>query len=574
MSARDVLGVAFCLAVLAVLAVVALPPLFFGQLAIEMAIIDLPLTLDTAQRWRFGQLPHIDYQTPIGIAFWLVQGLGVEILGHDPRSLFAANILSALAIGACGTVLVRRRMSKFMTALLMVGVLLIIVSPRLVGGPPGEIAFLAPYNKTGLALLAILMTAFLVEPRDAPSRRQLLADIVITAFLLIWLIYLKLNFALIAVACGIAAGYFAPANRAFNSAAIVLGAGVAVAFGVASGLGAAYLHDIQAIAAVNPLFRWQKLPFDLAGSSVSLIGFLLACGFYLLWSRAGLGDRMRTLLVALGMVFAGVLAMNQVHESALPLIFVALLGLAERARREPAENAPTTGQRRLAWLARQVPLAVAGLLVVAALYADVATMVVYRDAQAGINTKPLCTDGAAPACRISLGFTDQVILADLPFMPVPVTHRAAPDQDAIAAVARAAPVIDLNIDACAADGRCIYWLLYHQLLLLLNQTMTVDDKPLFLGFANFLPYFYDVEPPRHVLAWFDMGRSLSADIHPDPDRLFADVTLLAIPDSDWPHIQEAGLEAAFAADIDRLFVKIAETDAWSIWRKKEGGTGR
>jgi len=123
------------------------------MVVIDRAIIDFPLILDTAQRRQFAQSPHLDYRTPIGAAFWLVQGLGIEIIGLQAKSLFAANLLSARAIGLGGYALVRLRMSAIAVALLMVGTLLLLVSPRMIGGPIGEIAYLAPYNKAGLAVL-------------------------------------------------------------------------------------------------------------------------------------------------------------------------------------------------------------------------------------------------------------------------------------------------------------------------------------------------------------------------------------------------------------------------------------
>ena len=563
---RDVVTLICCLGLLAV---VGLPPLLLDMVVIDRAIIDFPLILDTAQRWQFDHWPHLDYRTPIGAAFWLVQGLGVEIIGLHPKSLFAANLLSAGAIGLGGYALVRSRMSAVAAILLMVGTLLLVVSPRMIGGPIGEIAYLAPYNKTGLALLAVLITAFLVEPLEMPRRMVAGLQALVAAGLLTWLVYLKLNFAAIAVICGTAAFTFAPINRTLVALTFAVTAFAVVVIGAITGVGAAYVSDLQAIAAVNPLFRWQKLPLDLLASTRDLTAFFVACAAYLLWSRAALVTRVKTMAVAFGLLTAGILAMNQVHENALPLIFVAVLGLAARARREPLGDQPMPGRWRLGLAAFHIPLAAAGLLLINAVIADSMTMARYDDYQHDGHAKRFCADPAVPACAIAIGFFPTVEVADLPAMVAPNVHDESQDDAAIAVVARNLASIDEDAAPCADDYRCVYWLLYRQLFVLLNATMTVDDRPLFLGFANILPFYYGVAPPRGVLAWFDIDRSLLADAYPDPDRLFADVTLLAIPNPAWPHVHEPGLEALYKTAIERLFVKIAETEAWSIWRKRE-----
>jgi len=90
-----------------------------------------------------------------------------------------------------------------------------------------------------------------------------------------------------------------------------------------------------------------------------------------------------------------------------------------------------------------------------------------------------------------------------------------------------------------------------------------------LGFSNILPYFYQLEPPRHVLAWSDVGRNLSAASHPDATGAFSDVTLLVIPRVDFGSGLEPGLLSIYADDIPRLFVKVEESDCWELWRRRE-----
>jgi hypothetical protein len=570
-GSREILPALCCLTVVAAIAV---PPLFLETIVLNRALIDFHLVLDTMQRWRFGHWPHIDYQTPIGAAFWVVLGVGTEIVGTDPRALFVANLLSASFIGFAGYWILRDRMTPTGMALVLSGLVLIVVAPRMMGDQIGRISFLAPYNKTGLSLLGLIAAAFILEPLTSSSAYRHHVRVILTGALLIWLIYLKLNFALIAILVGLAALFFIPRNWSFILPSLAVGIGGAFLFGAVSGIGGAYLNDIAAVAEVGPVFRWSKLGDDLHKGipSITLVGL---CGMsYLLSSQAAWTTRLRTLTLVAGVMLAGILAMNQVHEPALPLAFLALVVLSERAANESVAVKTTIHPRvRPAFMV--IPgLACGALLVLLTLYGELETLDYYRDNQAGPRIVRICANQEAHICRIS--YLDEMAAQALGSLALPSPQNSEKEvtPDAIEAVISATRPIPDIIAMCLDRDICVDVLLRRQLVELLNLMMRPDDRPLYLGFSNFLPYFYDLEPPRRVLAWYDMDRTLLPDSHPDPAAALSDVTLLVSPRLSLLRDYEPGLEDVFAKEIENRFVLIVQTEAWSIWRTSGGNIAR
>ena len=317
------------------------------------------------------------------------------------------------------------------------------------------------------------------------------------------------------------------------------------------------------VATVGNVFRPVKLTADVIGSSVAIIVFLAAVTAYRLSSHAETWDRLRNVVVAFGILAACLGAMNQVHGNALPLTFVALIILSERALRERE----VSGSAALP--AYSTPLLAATLLVLLTVYKDVRTVETYISDQGEDRAIPFCDSSEVPACAISYAFFDPHALQTLAPFPNPELRSTPADDAALQRLTGQARSVSQHLASCNGARLCALWSVYSELYELLNLVLVADDRPYLLGFMNPIPFYYGVEPPKHVPAWIDMGRTLSAAAHPEAGILFSDVTLLVVPKTDLAQDYRTGLLPIYADDIKQRFEVIAETESWSIWRRKQ-----
>lgn len=543
------------------LLLLATVPFATDLIVLNRATVDFSYPLDTALKWAFGHWPHRDYQTPVGIAYWLLQGLAGALLDLSAKAIFLANLIAAALIGLAGAVLVRRRLAPSHAAILMTGLLALVLSPRMFGDPAGLISYLAPYNKTGLAILGVLFTAQFVSRRDGARSGLLGVEPLVAGLLIAWLIFLKLNFAALAVVGGIAALYFAPENRRGIVGSFLVAGIVTALVAATTGIGGAYLADIRTVSTVGDVFRTGKLAADVVGSLLTLALFAAALVAYRISSRSAAWPRSENLIVAVGLFTACLAAMNQVHGHELPLVFVALIVLAERALREAPSDRDMT-------YVNAAPMLAALFLVLLPVAKDLETMRLYVTEQTDGNAIRFCHAPEVPACTVSYAFFDAHALRTLAPFPKPALGIEPASPEDIANYTRDAKDIAAHLNLCRENPLCALWSIYSELYGLLNLVMVQDDRAFMLGFMNPVPYYYGIEPPKDVPAWIDMGRTVSEDVHPDAAIMFSDVTLLIVPKTELAQDYRPGLFAIYEDDIRARFALVAETESWSIWRKR------
>ena len=546
-NAHDLVNARFAGMLLAVplLAGLSAPLLFADVVVINTYIVDYALPLDTSLRWWHGQVPHLDYHTPIGAAYWLMQGLAVELTGLSAKSPVIANFIAAAVLALSGGLLARQRLSGGLGGLFLFAVLMIVISPRSTGDLPGQVSFLGAYNKVALACLAILLMTFFLEPRRPRHAIIAGAEVAATGLLLVWLFYLKVNVAAIAVAGGIVALYYAPANRRLTLAAFAVAAAAVGLVGMTAGINHAYLADIAQASGSVSLLRGVKVIEDLVAGLPLLVILALALAGYWRRSQAPYAVKVSNLIITLGLVVASLITMNQVHDHAWPLVFAILILLAQRALAESSQ-------------AFVPPTVAAFLLVAYTVFADMSAVVIYVNGQRDSAVLRYCDDASRPACAIGVATFDAWVAPRL--APLPTT--ASEPVEAEASLAQ-------MYEFCESHEYCVWWMLNEQLYRHLNRVIEPGDRPLFLGFMNWLPYYYGLEPPRHVLAWMDIDRNLSLASHPEPRRMLSDVTLVVVPRirSDVGYF--ADLETIYGETISQMFEEIDRSEVWSIWRRRE-----
>jgi hypothetical protein len=520
-------------------------PLLSSELVVlNTYVVDYALPLDTSLRWWHGQVPHLDYQTPIGAAYWLFQGLGVELTGLDAKSPLVANFLAAGLLGLSGVVLAWRRLSGGLAGLFLFAVLLLVITPRSTGDLPGQMSFLGAYNKWALGALAILLMTFFLEPRRPWRRAGQLAEALVVGLLLLWLVYLKVTLAAVAVAGAVVALHYAPANRRLTACGLALAVAGVVIVGLATGINGPYLGDLRAASGSVSLLRGAKLLEDLFAGIPELLVLSLGLVGYWRRSEARRQARLDNVTIALGLTLAAYMAMNQIHDHAWPLSFAVLILLAQRALAEAGEGF-------------MAPTIAAFVLVAYAVFADLSAVTVYVRSQAADTMVRYCDDPARPLCRIGVAAFDPWVQPRL--APFPTAQDAPPE---------AAETLAGMYHFCDSHEYCIWWQLNDQLYRRLGRHVEPGDRPLYLGFMNMLPYYYGLVPPRHVLAWMDVNRNLSFASHPDPQAMLSDVTLLVIPRLQRELGYYPDLETIYGEAIAAQFDEIERTEAWSIWRRR------
>lgn len=545
--------------------VACVPLVLSPAVALNTWQLDYSLPLDTSMRWVFGHIPHIDFETPIGVAYWLAQGWATELIGIDVRTPVLANLIAAVPLAIGATLLLARRLSGALLGIFVLAVLLLAVSPRAVGDLPGEVSFLAGYNKVGLAIFCVLVVAFFLEPTRPGRRGVRVAEVATVAFFLVWLVYLKITFAVIAVAGGIVAFHYAPANRG----TILLGFAIMVAtvlvVGWSTGINGPYLEDIMDAARASPTFRARKLMLDIGASRLSLVLIALSTIYYWKIGEASRSMKISDLVVAMGLLFASAIAMNQVHDNYFPLGFAALFVLAQRSLAHHPE--PVSGYSASPIMAPFVPPLVGATLLVAFItLSDVYTVThYYRAGQENSAGARMCDQLDQPICGLTYLFPKFDSGDRLTPLPGPLFTNAtepAGGHDALLTIAE-------MIDYCSANDLCLLWKLNQQLYQLLNRHMSRQDRPYYFGFTNILPYYYQVEPPKYVMAWTGMGRNFSQESHPLPARMFSDITLVAMPKVNFGVGRAPGLHTIYEDELPNYFSKVDETEAWIIWRRPD-----
>jgi hypothetical protein len=545
--------------VLPILLIVCIPLLLSQTVVLNNWYLDYSLPLDTSMRWAFGHLPHIDFETPIGIAYWLAQGWATELIGIDVRTPIVANFISVIPIAIGGLYLLWHKLPGGMLGLFMLPVILFVVSARAPGDVPGQTSFLASYNTVGMAMVCILATSVFLESAKPRQRAGAAIEAGIMAFFLLWLVYLKVSFVAIGLGAAIVSLHYAPDNRKPVILALLLAAAGVLVVGWATGLNGPYFDDLAAAAKASPTFRIKKLLFDTVSSRLSLMLVGLCMVYYWRLSSAERSKKISNFVVASGFLIAGLITTNQVHDNYLPFGFIALLILAQKASQEDGGAARVVG-------AYFPPLVGAFLLVGAQALHDVRSAAQYFAMGRGAELRTrMCDQPEIPVCHLAYEFAGASVRERLEPLPGPKFLDVAAREESTNSLPS---LVELS-EFCDADEDCLFWKLHEQSYQLLNRHIRRGDRPYFFGFTSILPYYYQLEPPKFVMAWSGIDRNFSQNSYPDAERMFSDTTLMVTPKVAFGTGREQGLHAIYEEEIPKYFKKVGETDAWIVWRRPD-----
>lgn len=206
-----------------------------------------------AHRLASGQLPHLDFQTPLGaltafLPYWAYRLAG-DFSGLMP-TLHGIAVAAALApmIYVLAT-----RLRYYLAVPIGLYMLLLLAAPMVTGDAPATLTPAMWYNRIGWVAFSLLLFLYLPPCRRTPSTVML--DGVLAGALLACLFYLKITFAI--GAAGIVGLWFL--LRADARATVLIAVGVAAAIAavveIRFGLHQAYLADIAYVLDAAPTVK-------------------------------------------------------------------------------------------------------------------------------------------------------------------------------------------------------------------------------------------------------------------------------------------------------------------------------
>ncbi|HEX8164713.1 MAG TPA: hypothetical protein VF601_02875 [Beijerinckiaceae bacterium] len=374
-------------AVLLIVALAAAALAFPGQTVSAKYLNDLMIFLDGAHRIVSGQVPHVDFHTPMGPLVNLLPALGLLLTGSLGAAMPVGVGLLILALAPMMAHVLASRLNPALALATAVYLALILAAPANLGEPPQVLSFAMFYNRIGWAALALLLVMVL-PPRGAPRP---LPDALCAAALVLLMLYLKASYGAVALAF-LAAMLLDRNARPWAALALASTLAVTLALEAAWRLPSAYLLDLlraaHASGAVQGgperlLVSFQENLFDYAV-------------FALVAAVAAFTLRDWRLLVFLGFCGgAGLMIQNQNFQiSGIVTLAAGAVVAAEAIRRR---GSPLEG-----WRGRPA-LAAAGVLLL------IAPMIVDRGVSLGTH---VVLAGTKPAHRFALPKLDRIVLAD------------------------------------------------------------------------------------------------------------------------------------------------------------------
>lgn len=285
---------------------------------------DTILWIDALYRLELGQVPHVDFKTPLGALQFYVPHFFNSIFSDSVISLKASLFSYAVVFGAVAFLTTVRRFPPFIALLISVYVSLLVGVPAMFGAEPSQTTMAMHYNRLGWATL-LIVTVMTFQPTEKnTSQSTLLVEAILVGALIFFAAFTKVTY----FAAVLAVLVFYSLIFRKKLSAISIPAFFAVSFCIAwwvfnlSQVNG-YIRDILEVAEVSSgKFRGKSLLFDLKGE---LITFFIGFSLLVLLAIDRKSIRLiafRHCLMALSLAFIGLALFNQNFQYVgLPLLF-------------------------------------------------------------------------------------------------------------------------------------------------------------------------------------------------------------------------------------------------------------
>jgi hypothetical protein len=511
-------------------------------------------------RWQAGMWPSLDFPSALGPAYYALHGTSYGLSDGSAVAVLRANVIAmALTLPVMAIVLFSR-LPPLVAGAALLSFGLWMMSPRQADFDTKTLTHLASYNRHGLIWSSLVLLIASVPWRDGSGRGaarywQGGVDGAVAGLLLLTCLLTKITFAL---PTGLFFGVLVLVRHRgdwpriavhYGAAAVVILGGLGALEIAAPGITIAYVGDLAYAAGIQS----GGFPGRLFSNLGDVIFFELveimaaAVAIAAIAVVAGPGVTVRALPVVAGAFAILLVVMGQVHDFYGP--FLAITALILFAAVFPAlRDAATPREQTLVSLAILPCILFSAALETAAI---------------GQHTFLALRVQNAPDRYV--GFPERgLILSQSGGGAIPVSVlEQDPSPSSLAAVRRG----EISAETWNRTGqyRAVEWHdLWRDAQMLVTAELTTQARVFCLSFADGCPLVAGTVPPAGLLPWWHGGRSF--DVSDPPPGALDDVTALLIPKVD-RHGYATGIARAYAAEIDRDFSPVAESDFWRLLRR-------
>jgi hypothetical protein len=553
MSARDTFLIACCYALLMFGAYLAF--LWTPTTVLSLMANDSMIFFDAIYRIGLGERPSVDFPTALGPVMLYLPAFGAWLTHGDAGAVEAASAIFALVVGVATAQAGAARFPSAVVAVLVLVVFLVSVPAALLGGYEGNsitavgtggevvaggMTLAMFYNRWGWALL-IPIFCYLAPRRDnaAPT----IAETLSLSLLLAILFYLKLNYFAVGLA---ACGLFAWLNPGrWRTLAVGAAATLALVLlaGLTTGLLPAYLRDVAFAAKVSggrgsflEIIRINLRDLLLAGAPLAVLAFA---------RRLSWRDVLMVAFMIVGCLF--VINQNGQYVVMPPLVVIGAYGVARLAGTGKAERAARLGAYAVFLLLCSSLLLDRGLAMIDQAYAA------HREHLRG--PEPW---SATPGLRGVYVMERESYLGEL--------RAADTEGKRILAFMRANQMGRLQplrqqeyMETLVAGADE------------LRRVMKPGESVVTLDMSNPFNFMLGARPARGSWLTMDAGRTLTEELHPAPEDIFADADHVMIAKLSLTYTSSMLAMKVYAPWLAQHYAERVETPYWVRFSHRKPG---
>lgn len=537
------------LLVLASFSLLLLAAIFYlGASHQRLAAWDTSYILEAGWRLANGQIPHLDFYSPVFIAPFLLLSFSIKIFGAKAAALPLSHALIFPFFIVIAFWLSKRRLSALNALLfsLLLGVSL--MATRYPGAAWNQPSYAMFYNRLAWALFALYSLLLILKPRYRLSLKANIVEAIIAGLLLSSLIFSKINYGAMALLFFFFTLYWRRKERAYLGAFIGSTALASLSFCYALNFNLkSLLADMQLLVAVQQFSDRLQNIFDLLTINFWPL-FFLGVILLLFWRELGFFGRLttegkKTLAMAILLIFAAILicsANQQLRDIILLPVSALIINEIFYREQEAGSN------NRASFLSCSL---IASFLLLPILMGDLGS-IAYSTAWKTVKA-------------------DKVEhLADIntPSMKGLILPLGAKDYYSAKNNPPAAILLKLGKRAKLTSYQYGLWV--NSGLAILKDQLTDKSRILVLDTVNPFPFSLQLPSPRGGALFWHYLRSVNDQFHPTANSVFATTDLLLIPKRPIEITTADFLKRVYTSYLQENFQLIAEDSLWYLYGKK------
>jgi hypothetical protein len=533
-------------------AILLIPGKIFATVYAE----DIFIFVDGAYRLAHGQVPHVDFQTPLGALYFVLSYLGLVISGDYSATTPTALSVVILAVTPIAIYVLASRLHYHVALLVGIYVLLLIAVPLIPGTAPSEITMAMWYNRVCWGVLILLLLLY-ISP-FVSSREVQVADGIIAGVLVTFLIYTKITYGLIALT--FLAWWFVLNREGRVPACIAFGFVVVTGIIVEAvwHLHRGYVNDVaftlQAVRS-GPGYKGLLQPFVFGLKHIDELSIAAVSVLTMLYFKK------LTFRDTLFVVFCTVAALYIISQNAGDRSLAGLVAVCAFAA-ERLQRAEADGQQTALKFGRLAAMAM--LLIFLAepfVFRTAALCWHFKEAQRAVanHELPAVLAGfpVADFRGFKITFAGPTAIASL------VEPGVTPE--------RAFVLLRDHSHIYSPDplGSEEYLYTLGKGVEALGGMISANDRIFTFDQVNPFPFVVGTQPVQGDLFCYELNRTYSISTHIPTEKLFSTVTVALVPKFPLGYEDRGALWDLYGNYVRKYFAIATDTPYWTIWRRAD-----